>query len=58
MVKDQLSLAVDQTIEAAGCEYEPATQRMLLRVGTHSIKARCIMGNAENKNEENAIPNP
>ena len=32
MIKDQLPIAVEQCIEAAGSEYEPATQRMLLRV--------------------------
>ncbi|XP_033625342.1 vacuolar protein sorting-associated protein 16 homolog [Asterias rubens] len=42
MVKDQLSLAVDQTIEAAGCEYEPATQRMLLRAASFG---KCFLTN-------------
>ena len=32
MIKEQLPIAVEQCIEAAGSEYEPATQRMLLRV--------------------------
>ena len=33
MIRDQLTLAVEQCIEAAGAEYEPNTQRLLLRVG-------------------------
>ena len=32
MIKEQLPIAVEQCIEAAGSESEPATQRMLLRV--------------------------
>ncbi|XP_022100529.1 vacuolar protein sorting-associated protein 16 homolog [Acanthaster planci] len=42
MVKDQLPLAVDQAIEAAGCEYEPATQRMLLRAASFG---KCFLTN-------------
>ncbi|XP_072019724.1 vacuolar protein sorting-associated protein 16 homolog [Amphiura filiformis] len=34
MIKDQLPIAVEQCIEAAGSEYEPATQRMLLRAAS------------------------
>ena len=33
MIKDNLEVAVEQCIEAAGHEIEPATQKSLLRVG-------------------------
>ncbi|XP_063953477.1 vacuolar protein sorting-associated protein 16 homolog [Lytechinus pictus] len=34
MIKDQLSLAVEQCIEAAGAEYEPTVQKLLLRAAS------------------------
>eukprot|EP00057_Strongylocentrotus_purpuratus_P030253 XP_781126.3 PREDICTED: vacuolar protein sorting-associated protein 16 homolog [Strongylocentrotus purpuratus] len=34
MIKDQLSLAVEQCIEAAGAEYEPNSQKLLLRAAS------------------------
>ncbi|XP_071505509.1 vacuolar protein sorting-associated protein 16 homolog [Diadema antillarum] len=34
MIKDQLNLAVEQCIEAAGSEYEPSTQRLLLKAAS------------------------
>jgi Vps16, N-terminal region len=36
MIKDELDAAVQQCIEAAGQEFEPAKQKALLRVGTSS----------------------
>lgn len=32
MIKDKLEVAVEQCIEAAGHEFEPSTQKALLRV--------------------------
>ena len=38
MIKDKLDEAVEQCIEAAGHEWEPKTQKMLLRVSmVHKI---------------------
>ncbi|XP_019620377.1 PREDICTED: vacuolar protein sorting-associated protein 16 homolog isoform X1 [Branchiostoma belcheri] len=34
MIQDRLTVAVDQCIQAAGCEHEPTTQRMLLRAAS------------------------
>eukprot|EP00058_Branchiostoma_floridae_P013283 XP_002598771.1 hypothetical protein BRAFLDRAFT_212848 [Branchiostoma floridae] len=34
MIQDRLQVAVDQCIQAAGCEHEPTTQRMLLRAAS------------------------
>ena len=37
MIKDRLTEAVEQCIQAAGAEYEPALQRSLLRVRVHLL---------------------
>ncbi|XP_071942390.1 vacuolar protein sorting-associated protein 16 homolog [Antedon mediterranea] len=42
MIQDQLPRAVQQCIQAAGAEYEPATQRMLLRAASFG---KCFLSN-------------
>ncbi|KAI8484680.1 Vacuolar protein sorting-associated protein 16 [Branchiostoma belcheri] len=40
MIQDRLTVAVDQCIQAAGCEHEPTTQRMLLRA---ALFGKCFL---------------
>ena len=53
MIKDRLDVAVEQCIEAAGHEWEPKTQKALLRVSASvSIQSEVLQDYGENECNE------